>query len=144
MLVIRLNRVAKKNQPSFQIVVTDKRNAPRGGRFIEKLGYLNPLTKKFSLKEERVKYWISKGAKCSDTVHNLLVREKIIEGRKVDVHKKSKKKKESSSVKVAEGKEGEIKPAEVKEKPVEKPAEKAEEKPKKEEKPKEESKKEKK
>ena len=39
MLVIRLLRTGKKNQPFFQIVVTDKRNPPRGGRFVEKVGY---------------------------------------------------------------------------------------------------------
>jgi len=92
MLVIRFLRIGKRNQPSFKIVVTDKRKAPRGGRFVEEVGFWNPLTKKKSLKAERIKYWISKGAKPSDTVYNLLISEKIIQAKKIAVHKKSKKK----------------------------------------------------
>ena len=79
MLVIRFLRVGKKNQPSFKIVVTDKRKPPRGGRFVEELGFWNPLTKEKVLKPERIRYWLSKGAKPSDTVYNLLISEKIIE-----------------------------------------------------------------
>lgn len=91
MLVIRLFRIGKKNQPSFKIVVTDKRNAPRGGRFTEQVGFYNPLTKEKNLKKERIQYWISRGAKPSPTISNLLIREGISEGRKIAVHKKSKK-----------------------------------------------------
>ena len=91
MLVIRFFRVGKKNQPSFKIVVTDKRKPPRSGRFVEEVGFYNPLTKEKVLREERIKYWLSKGAKPSDTVYNLLIKEKIIEGKKIPLHKKSKK-----------------------------------------------------
>lgn len=91
MLVIRLLRVGKKHQPVFKIVVTDKRNAPRGGRTTEEVGLWNPLQKTRVLKKERIQYWISKGAKPSDTVHNMLVEEKIIEAKKIAVQKKSKK-----------------------------------------------------
>jgi len=90
MLVIRYFRTGKKNQPYFKIVVTDKRNPTRGGRFIEEVGSLDPVKKKKTLKADRVKYWISKGAQPSDSFHNLLVSEKIIEGKKRDVHKKKK------------------------------------------------------
>lgn len=91
MLTIRLFRIGRKHQPSYKIVVTDKRNAASGGRFIDEVGFLNPLTKQKSLDAEKVKSWISKGAKPSETVHNILVSEKIIGGKKTDVHKKSKK-----------------------------------------------------
>jgi len=90
MLVIRLFRVGKKNQPSFKIVVIDKRKAPNKGRFIEEVGFLNPLTKEKILRKERINYWMSVGAKPSDTVHNLLIEEKIIEGKKIVKHKKAK------------------------------------------------------
>jgi len=90
MLVIRLFRVGKKNQPSFKIVVTNKKKASRRGRFVEEVGFYNPLTKEKVLRNERVKYWLSMGAKPSDTVFNLLISEKIIEGKKIDVHKKPK------------------------------------------------------
>jgi len=90
MLVIRLFRVGKKNQPSFKIVVTDKRRPPRAGRFVEEVGFYNPLTKERVLKEERIKYWIGVGAKPSDIVYNLLVKEKIIKGKKIPVSKVKK------------------------------------------------------
>lgn len=87
MLVIRFLRTGKKNQPSFKIVVTDKKNPPRGGRFVEQVGFYNPLTKEKILKQDRIKYWLSVGAKPSDTVWNLLISEKIIEGKKIPKHK---------------------------------------------------------
>lgn len=90
MLVIRLFRVGKKNQPSFKIVVTDKKNPPRGGRFVEEVGFFNPLTKEKIIKKERVNYWLSVGAQPSETVYNLLVQEKIIEGKKIKKHKEKK------------------------------------------------------
>jgi len=122
MLIIKLFRVGKKKQPFFKIVVTDRRKPTRAGRFVEELGNYNPLTKEKVLKKERVKYWLSVGAKPSASIYNLLVSEKIIEGKKISLHKKSKKEKEA-----------------VIEKPLEKPAEKAAEKLKKEEKTKEET-----
>ncbi|TSC75738.1 MAG: small subunit ribosomal protein S16 [Parcubacteria group bacterium Gr01-1014_30] len=92
MLVIRLFRTGKKNQPFFKIVVTDKRKPTRAGRFVEQVGFWNPLTKEKNLKSERVKYWLTKGAKPSSTVHNMLVSEKIMEAKKIPVHKQPKKK----------------------------------------------------
>lgn len=92
MLTIRLTRKGKKNQPFFRVVVIDKRRSSKGGRAVEDLGYKNPLTKKVSIKKERVLYWISKGAQPSATIHNLLVAEKIIEAKKIHVSKLSKKK----------------------------------------------------
>ncbi len=92
MLVIRLFRIGKRNQPAFKIVVTDKRNPPGGGRFVEEVGFWNPLTKERGLKKERIRYWLSVGAKVSSTVHNLFVSEKILEGKKIAKYKKSEKK----------------------------------------------------
>ena len=111
MLVIRLLRIGKKHQPSYKIVVTDKRNAPKGGRFVDEVGSWNPLTKQRILKKEKIKEWISKGAQVSDTVHNMLVAEKIIEGKKLSSHKKSKKKVEEPKI---EEKKVEKKPEEKK------------------------------
>lgn len=96
MLIIRFFRTGKKNQPAFKIVVTDRRKPPRAGRFVEEVGFYNPLTKEKVLKSERIKYWLSVGAKPSDTVFNLLVSENIVEGKKMPVHKKAKKKKETA------------------------------------------------
>lgn len=91
MLRIRLFRGGRKNQPSYKIVVVDKKRAPKGGRFVDIIGFLNPMTKTKSVDKEKAKKWISVGAQPSDTVHNLLVKEGAIEGKKIDVHKKSKK-----------------------------------------------------
>ena len=132
MLIIRFLRVGKKNQPSFKVVVTDKRNSPRGGRFVEEVGFYNPLTKEKVLKKERVKYWIGQGAKPSDTVHNLLVKEGVLKTAKIPKHKKSKKKKESEEAPKAEPPKVEPPKAEV----LKEKAPKEEEVPK-EEKPKE-------
>jgi len=109
MLVIRFLRIGKKNQPSFKIVIIDKRKATRSGSFLEEVGFYNPLTKEKILKQERIKYWISKGVKPSPTVYNLLVKEKILEGKKISVHKKPKEKKEE---KKAEAPKAEEKPKE--------------------------------
>ncbi len=113
MLSIRFFRTGKKNQPFFKIVVTDRRNAPRGGRFLEIVGFYNPITKEKQLKQERIQYWLGVGAQPSDTVHNLLIKEGILTGEKVAVHKKSKK-----EAPVAEATEA-VKPEEAK--PAEKP-----------------------
>ena len=102
MLAIRLFRVGRKNQPSFKIVVTDRRKPPRAGRFVEEGGSWNPSTKEKAFKVERVKYWLSVGAKPSDTIFNLLVSEKIVEGKKIPVHKKSKKPFDAAQSKPAE------------------------------------------
>ncbi len=121
MLTIRLTRKGKKNQPFFRVVVIDKRRSSKGGRAVEVLGYVDPLTKRKNLKKERVLYWISKGAQPSPTMHNLLVSEKIIEGKKINVAKKSKK----TPVPAVAESSGVAKPAETT--PIETP--KVEEKP---------------
>jgi len=119
MLTIRLTRKGKKNQPFFRIVVVDKRNSSKGGRSIEDLGYKNPLTKKISINKERVLHWIKNGAQPSETIHNLLVAEKIIEGKKIHVSKLSPKKR-AEIAKASADAETAKKAAEVK--PVETPA----------------------
>ena len=94
MLVIRLFRASKKNQPLYKVIVTDKRKSSVKGVYVEEVGFFDPLKDKKFLRAERIKYWISVGAKPSPTVHNLLITEKIIEGKKIHKFKKSKKKEE--------------------------------------------------
>ena len=73
MVKIRMKRMGMKKQPFYRIVVTDERN-PRDGRFIEEIGYYNPLTDPAQIKvdNERAKYWLSVGAQPSDTTRALL------------------------------------------------------------------------
>ncbi|MCD6421948.1 30S ribosomal protein S16 [bacterium] len=92
MLRIRLRRMGRRNRPFFWIVVAEH-TAPVKGKFLEKLGYYDPITKEFSADKDRVKHWISCGAQLSDTVHNLFVKHKIIKGRPIVKSVKPKKKK---------------------------------------------------
>ncbi|MBL7054093.1 30S ribosomal protein S16 [Patescibacteria group bacterium] len=91
MLTIKLSRRGKKNQPFYRLIVLEKSKDPFGD-FLEDLGFYNPLTKKISLKADRIKYWISKGAQTTGTVRNLLISNEIIKGAKVKVTKVNAKK----------------------------------------------------
>jgi len=77
MLVIRLQRIGKKHQPSYRLVVAEKRSkltAPPA----EDLGSYNPKTKGTTISKERTLYWLGQGAQASGSVHNLLVKEGIL------------------------------------------------------------------
>ncbi len=82
-LKIRLARGGSKKRPFYRIVVADVR-MPRDGRYIEKLGTYNPLLAKddenrVTLNEERIKHWLSKGAKPTDRVNRFLDTADILE-----------------------------------------------------------------
>ncbi len=94
MLRIRFLRRGRKKQPFYRIVVTNKNNPPKSGRFVEDVGFYNPLTKECEIKKERVLHWREKGAQISDTVKNLFIKKGIIEGKKVNVVSFSKKRRE--------------------------------------------------
>ena len=76
---IRLRRMGAKKAPFYRIVVADSRY-PRDGRFIEEVGYYNPLTEPVEVKvdAEKVKKWIANGAQPTDTVKALLKKNGII------------------------------------------------------------------
>ncbi|MEK9129963.1 MAG: 30S ribosomal protein S16 [Patescibacteria group bacterium] len=95
MLTIRLSRVGKKKQPSYRLIVSENARDP-WGKALEFLGDYNPRTNPstVNLKTERIKYWISKGAQTSTTVHNLLINKKVIEGSKIKADSTKKKKEE--------------------------------------------------
>lgn len=82
MLKIRLQRIGRKNEAAFRVVLTDSKNGPQSGKFKEILGSYNPKSGIVAFKAERVKYWMSEGAQVSATVHNFLVSNKLIEGAK--------------------------------------------------------------
>ena len=73
MLMIRLARIGARKQPYYRVVVIEKERA-RNGRSVEVVGTYNPRTSPASveLKRDRIEYWISKGAQCSDRVKKLL------------------------------------------------------------------------
>ncbi len=82
---MRLQRIGRKNNPSYRVVVTDARNAAKRGTHVDHIGSYDPKGGKFQIDGEKAKYWISKGVQPSDTIYNFLVGEKIIEGRKKNV-----------------------------------------------------------
>ncbi len=75
MVTIRLSRGGAKNRPFYQIVVTDSRSG-RDGRYIERIGFFNPLARgneeKLRLDSERVAYWKANGAQPSERVAQLI------------------------------------------------------------------------
>jgi small subunit ribosomal protein S16 len=85
MLKIRLQRVGRKHEPAFRLVLTDSQNSSKSGRAKETLGSYDPRKENDLIKTDRVKYWIEKGAVLTGTVHNLLVNHKIIDAKKVNV-----------------------------------------------------------
>jgi small subunit ribosomal protein S16 len=73
MVSIRLMRMGSKKRPYYRVVVADSRRF-RDGKFIEKIGFYNPLpeTPQVHLEMDRVDYWMQKGAKPTDTVRSLI------------------------------------------------------------------------
>lgn len=86
MLKIRLQRVGRKHEPSFRLVLTDSKNSTKSGKYLEVLGNYDSRHGEVSVfKTDRINYWMSIGAQPSDTVHNLLISKKIITGKKINV-----------------------------------------------------------
>ena len=86
MLSIRLTRVGKKNAPSYRLIVIEKTRDP-WAKALEILGNYNPRKEppEITFDIERIKHWLSKGAEVSDTVWNLFVDLKLVEGKKHSV-----------------------------------------------------------
>lgn len=109
MLTIRFTRVGKKNKAQFRIILQEKSQSPSSVAK-EILGHYDPHRKdNFSLKKERIQYWISKGAQTSATVNNFFIKQGLIKGKKRRVVSAGKKKAEAEktegSEKTAENKE---------------------------------------
>lgn len=116
--MVRLQRVGRKNDPSFRVVVVDSKEAAQSGKAIEVVGSHDARNDRTELKVERIKYWLSVGARASQTVNNLLVKKGAIEGKTINVSSSKLGKKASAVVaatKAAEekaAKEAEAKKAE--------------------------------
>ena len=85
MITIRLQRRGRKNDPSFRVVVLDSKKKVKTGNYLEMVGSYDPRSNKVELKAERITQWMAQGATVSDTVHNLLVSNKIIDAKKINV-----------------------------------------------------------
>lgn len=104
---IRLSRSGAKKRPYYHIVVADI-NSPRDGRFIEKLGFYNPMLpsdheERVHFSQERVQYWLSKGAHPTDRVARFLAKAGLMEKRPIRKQpKKSAPKKKAQERMAAE------------------------------------------
>lgn len=85
MLIIRLKRIGRKNDPSFRIVVGEKIYSPKSGKHLAQLGSYNPQTKVAIIDEAKAKEYVKNGAMLSDTIHNLFLAKGIIDGKKINV-----------------------------------------------------------
>ncbi len=97
MLKIRLQRIGKRGQAYFRVIVTEHTKKPKG-EYLELLGTYNPHEKILKVKKDRVEYWVSKGAQASPTVNNLLVNHKIWDKSKVQSWKPKVKPKADTPV----------------------------------------------
>ena len=84
MLVIRFQRVGRRNDPAYRLVVGEQHSKPQSSG-MEVLGSYHPKTKTTILKNERILYWMSKGARVSDSAHNMLIAKGVIQGKKRNV-----------------------------------------------------------
>lgn len=126
MLKIRLSRTGRKNFPSYRIVVAEH-SAPIKGKFLEVLGHYIPSRepKVFEYDEKKIREWISKGAKPTDTVAALLKRNGV-SGMEIFMEPRNKKRKSKKAVEEAPATPVAATPAPTEtpaEKPVEAPAE---------------------
>lgn len=80
MVRIRLRRMGKTKQPSYRVVVADQRS-PRDGKFIEIIGFYNPVQqpKVLEIKGDRARYWLGVGAQPTDTVVRLLKQVQVLD-----------------------------------------------------------------
>ncbi len=83
--MMRLQRVGRKNDPSYRIVVTDKRTGPKSDKHVDRIGSYNPKMNSVQLDAVKAKEWLAKGVQPSDTVYNILIGQKVVEGRKINV-----------------------------------------------------------
>ena len=139
-LKIRLSRGGAKKRPYYRIVVADSR-MPRDGRYIERVGTYNPMLAKddemrVTLKEDRIKHWISQGALPSDRVHRFLAGAGIMEARVIPTQTKKdkpkartleriKEREAKAAAKAEAAAEAAAAPAPAEEAPAEAPAEEA-------------------
>ncbi len=113
MLMIRLQRVGRKHEPTFRVVLTESKNGPKSGKYLKNLGWYDTRRKNTldQLEVEEIKHWLSKGVQTSVTMHNFLVSHKIVTGKKINALPKKKPIKKEEEAKKAEAPKAEAKPA---------------------------------
>lgn len=82
MLMIRFQRIGRKNDASFRMAVLEKTAGPKAGKYVDLVGTYNPKTKQISYKADRIQDWIGKGAQVSPSLKNLLIKNGVLTGEK--------------------------------------------------------------
>ncbi len=85
MLALRLQRIGRRNEAHFKIVVIEKTRGPKSQKYVDIVGSYNPKLGRILIDEEKAKKWLSHGVQPSDTVYNMLVDKGIIKGKKKNV-----------------------------------------------------------
>lgn len=98
MLMMRLQRIGRKNSPTYRVIVTDKRESTKSNRFAEIVGTYEPKAGTIVLKADRITHWLKMGVQASPTVHNMLISQKVITGTKINVLPKMKNRKVAEPV----------------------------------------------
>ena len=100
--MIRFQRIGRKNDPAFRIVVLEKTSGPKAGTYVDLVGSYNPKTKATTVLADKIKEWVAKGAQISPSVMNLLIKEGIYDGKKfASVSKKNLEKNKTKNEEAA-------------------------------------------
>ena len=102
MLMMRLQRVGRKNDPAYRIVVTDKRTGVKSDKHVDRIGSYNPKLSTIILDKDKATEWLSKGVQPSGTMHNILVSQGVIDAKKINVLPKKSPIVDPEAVKKAE------------------------------------------
>jgi len=84
MLMMRLQRVGRKNDPAYRIVVTDKRTGVKSDKHVDRIGSYNPKLSTIILDKDKAKEWLVNGVQPSVTMHNILVSQGVIDAKKIN------------------------------------------------------------
>jgi len=84
MLMMRLQRVGRKNDPAYRIVVTDKRTGVKSDKHVDRIGSYNPKLSTIILDKDKAAQWLAQGVQPSVTMHNILVSQGVIDAKKIN------------------------------------------------------------
>jgi len=85
MLTLRLQRVGRKHDPSYRIVATNSRTGPKSNKHVDVLGHYDAIRKTTTITDaDKIKMHIANGAQVTDTLHNILVTQGVVDGKKVN------------------------------------------------------------
>ena len=99
---MRLQRVGRKNDPAYRIVVTDKRTGVKSDKHVDRIGSYNPKLGTIILDKDKAAQWLSQGVQASGTMHNILVSQGVLDAKKINVLPKKSPIIDEEAVKKAE------------------------------------------